>query len=108
MRGERTPLSDEWHLRPPPPPAHARQRTMFPPRGSMNVRAGWVEGPHGVPGGHESSTPAEAHHDAPDILLTADVAIVLMAIATALLGVQVPGPFYDIVPDPAGLSGLPF
>ena len=34
--------------------------------------------------------------------------LVLMAIATALLGVQVPGPFYDIVPDPAGLSGLPF
>ena len=41
-------------------------------------------------------------------LVIAVAILALMAITTALLGVQVPGPLYDIVPDPAGLSGLPF
>jgi hypothetical protein len=42
------------------------------------------------------------------VLLVAFAIVLLMALATAAFGVQVTGPFYDIVPDPAGLSGLPF
>lgn len=34
--------------------------------------------------------------------------IALMLAATAICGVQQTGPLYDIVPDPAHLSGLSF
>ncbi len=45
----------------------------------------------------------------PGIAVLIAVAILAaMALATALLGVQAPGPHFDILPDPAGLSGLPF
>ncbi len=42
------------------------------------------------------------------VLLIAVGVIALMALATVVLGVQATGPLYDIVPDPAGLSGLAF
>ena len=42
------------------------------------------------------------------VLLIAAAVIVLLVLATAILGVQVAGPTYEIVPDPAGLSGLSF
>lgn len=58
---------------------------------------------------HTSSLPQTTAWQKLGIALVIAVAILLlMALATALLGVQVPGPLYDIVPDPAGLSGLPF
>lgn len=41
-------------------------------------------------------------------LLIAAAIVALMLLATAVLGVQVNGPSYDIVPDPAGFLGLPF
>ena len=41
-------------------------------------------------------------------LLIATLIVAVMLLATAVLGIQVNGPSYDIVPDPAGLSGLPF
>jgi hypothetical protein len=41
-------------------------------------------------------------------VLIAVAILAVMALATAILGVQAPGPLFDIVPDPAGLSGLPF
>lgn len=41
-------------------------------------------------------------------LLIAVAVIVLMVAATVILGVQQTGPSYEIVPDPAHLSGLPF
>lgn len=47
------------------------------------------------------------YQDLGRVLLFVAAAIVLMLVATAILGVQVPGPSYDIVPDPAGL-GIPF
>jgi len=42
------------------------------------------------------------------VLLVAIAIVLLMALATAAFGAQATGPLYDIVPDPAGLSGLPF
>ena len=41
-------------------------------------------------------------------LVIAIAVIAMMALATVVLGIQGTGPLYDIVPDPAGLSGLPF
>ena len=42
------------------------------------------------------------------MLLIAFTVVALMVLATAFMGVQATGPLYDIVPDPAGLSGLSF
>ena len=42
------------------------------------------------------------------VLLIAFTVVALMVLATAFMGVQATGPLYDIVPDPAGLSGLSF
>ena len=47
----------------------------------------------------EEPSPRPAH-------LVAVVAVIV--IATWALGMQLTGPAYDIVPDPAGLSGLSF
>jgi hypothetical protein len=41
------------------------------------------------------------------LLLVAAV-IILMAVLTVIFGVNIPGPSYQIVPDPASGMGLPF
>jgi hypothetical protein len=46
--------------------------------------------------------------DLPRVLVILAAVIVLMLVATAMLGVQQLGPLYEIVPDPAHLSGLSF
>ena len=42
------------------------------------------------------------------VLLIVVVAVGVMLLATAILGVHLTGPGYDIVPDPASGLGLPF
>jgi|ABSN01.1.fsa_nt_gi hypothetical protein len=42
------------------------------------------------------------------VLVLLAVAIALMVAATAIFGMGQTGPLYEIVPDPAHLSGLPF
>jgi hypothetical protein len=46
------------------------------------------------------------YQDVLRVVLIAAAIIALMLVATAVLGVQLTGPGYDIVPDPAGI-GLP-
>ena len=41
-------------------------------------------------------------------LLIAAAIVALMLLLNVIFGVQGSGPFYDIVPDPAGWAGLPF
>lgn len=41
------------------------------------------------------------------VLLVAAIAIAVVVIVTAIIGVQVAGPSLDIAPDPAGMA-LPF
>lgn len=41
-------------------------------------------------------------------LLIAAAIVAVMVLLTVIFGVQVPGPVYDLVPDPAGFAGLPF
>jgi hypothetical protein len=51
---------------------------------------------------------AVSHQDLLRILLIVAAVIVLMLVATTVFGVQQAGPSYEIVPDPAGVLGLPF
>lgn len=48
------------------------------------------------------------HRDLVRVVVILAGVIALMLAATAVFGVQQTGPLYDIVPDPAHLSGLPF
>jgi len=52
--------------------------------------------------------PAAPTRDFARVLLILAAVIVLMLVATSILGVQQTGPAYEIVPDPAHLSGLSF
>jgi hypothetical protein len=55
--------------------------------------------------------PGVAHATRDDVirvLLLLATVIAVVVIATALVGMAHAGPAYDITPDPAGLSGLPF
>jgi ABC-type transporter Mla subunit MlaD len=51
---------------------------------------------------------AASFHDLLRALLMAALVVAAMLALTALFGVQETGPTYDIVADPAQLSGLPF
>ena len=42
------------------------------------------------------------------VLLIVAAVIAVVIVATALIGMQQAGPAYDLTPDPAKLSGLPF
>ena len=42
------------------------------------------------------------------VLLIVAAVIAVIVVATALIGMQQAGPAYDLTPDPAKLSGLPF
>jgi hypothetical protein len=42
------------------------------------------------------------------VLLIIAAVIAVVIVATALIGMQQAGPAYDLTPDPAKLSGLPF
>lgn len=48
------------------------------------------------------------HRDLVRVVVILAAVFALMLAATAILGVQQTGPLYDIVPDPAHLSGLSF
>ena len=56
---------------------------------------------------HQNLGQRATYQDLVLVLLGIVVVIALMAVVTAILGVQVAGPSYDIVPDPAGVT-LPF
>jgi hypothetical protein len=51
---------------------------------------------------------ATSTRDLARALLIAGAVVVAMLVLTAAFGVQQAGPAYDVVPDPAALSGLPF
>ena len=42
------------------------------------------------------------------VLLIIAAVIAVIIVATAVIGMQQAGPAYDLTPDPAALSGLPF
>ena len=48
------------------------------------------------------------HRDLLRVVVILAAVIALMLAATAIFGVPQTGPLYEIVPDPAHLSGLPF
>lgn len=51
---------------------------------------------------------AAPHRDLVRVVAILVAVIAMMLAATAILGVQQPGLLYDIVPDPAHLSGLSY
>jgi hypothetical protein len=51
---------------------------------------------------------ATSKRDLVRVLVILAAVIVLMIVATATIGMQQTGPLYEIVPDPAHLSGLSF
>jgi hypothetical protein len=58
---------------------------------------------------HQSNLAHEtSREDVIRVLLIIAAVIAVVAIATAMIGMQQAGPAYDLTPDPAGLSGLPF
>ena len=56
--------------------------------------------------------PTHAHEtsreDVIRVLLIVATVIAVVIIATAMIGMAQAGPAYDLTPDPARLSGLPF
>ena len=56
---------------------------------------------------HQNIGQRATYQDLVRVLLVIAAVIAVMAVVTAILGVQVAGPAYSIVPDPAGVT-LPF
>ncbi len=56
---------------------------------------------------HQNLGQRATYQDLVRVLVIIVAAIALMAIVSAIVGVQATGPSYQIVPDPAGVS-LPF